>query len=79
MIVRELGALLEQRQRMSLQELSRHFAADEQAIDAMLGIWMRKGRIRKLQSGGCSGRCCGERETVMYEWLPQGQIGLIQH
>lgn len=79
MIVRELGELLAQRQRMSLRELARHFDSAEDAVDAMLGIWMRKGRVRKLKPGGCSGRCCGAREEILYEWLPEGQIGLIHH
>ncbi len=77
MIVRELGDLLQQRQRMTAQELARHFHVEDSMIDAMLGVWMRKGRVRKLHSGGCSGRCCGAREENVYEWLPEGQIGLV--
>ena len=50
----------------------------EEAMDAMLGVWMRKGRVRKVTQSGCSGRCCGAREETQYEWLPEGQIGLIQ-
>ena len=72
MIVRDVGNLLAERGRMS------HFATEEEAMDAMLGVWMRKGRIRKVSQSGCSGRCCGAREETQYEWLPEGQIGLVQ-
>ena len=78
MIVRDVGTLLAERGRMSLRDLARHFAADEEAMDAMLGVWMRQGRVRKVTQSGCSGRCCGAREETQYEWLPEGQIGLIQ-
>jgi putative ferrous iron transport protein C len=78
MIVREVGVLMAERERMTLRELARHFHAAEETMDAMLGVWMRKGRIRKVTQSGCSGRCCGAREETQYEWLPEGQIGLVQ-
>ena len=78
MIVRDVGTLLAERGRMSLRDLARHFAADEEAMDAMLGVWMRKGRVRKVEQGGCSGGCCGARAEAFYEWLPDGQIGVVQ-
>ena len=78
MILRELGDYLAAQQKVSRRDLARHFATDEEAMDAMLGVWMRKGRIRKVSQSGCSGRCCGAREETQYEWLPEGQIGLVQ-
>ena len=79
MIVRELGTLLATRGRMTRLELARHFQASEEVVEAMLGVWMRKGRIRKSQAAGCAGSCCGARDECYYEWLPEGQIGLILH
>lgn len=78
MILRELGDYLANQGRASRRDLARHFNTSEDAIEAMLGVWMRKGRVRKCHSGGCSGSCCGMREEVQFEWLPHGQIGLVQ-
>ncbi len=78
MILRELGASLQRQGRASRQDLARQFEASEEVIEAMLGVWMRKGRVRKRQSAGCSGRCCTQREEVYFEWLPLGSIGLVQ-
>lgn len=77
MIVRDVGELLARKQRMTSADLARHFSTSEEVIDAMLGIWMRKGRVRKIEQGGCSGGCCGARAEAVYEWLPEGQIGLV--
>ena len=78
MIVRDVGNLLAERGRMSLRDLARHFDTAEEAMDAMLGVWMRKGRVRKVSAGGCSGSCCGQRSEMYYEWQPEGLIGFIQ-
>lgn len=78
MILRELGEYLEREGKVSRRDLARHFDTSEDAVEAMLGVWMRKGRVRKCQSEGCSGRCCGKHEEVIFEWLSTGQIGLVQ-
>lgn len=77
MILREIGETLRQQGRMSQRELARLHRVPETMLDAMLGVWMRKGRIRKVQQAGCSGKCCGQREEIIYEWLAEGQIGLV--
>ena len=59
MILRELGEYLAAQQKASRRELARHFHTSEDAVEAMLGVWMRKGRVRKVEQGGCSGGCCG--------------------
>jgi putative ferrous iron transport protein C len=78
MILRDLADSLQQQQRMTGRELARQFQTSEDAIDAMLGVWMRKGRVRKVSAGGCSGSCCGKRTDIYYEWQPEGLIGFIQ-
>lgn len=78
MIVRDLGRLLAERQRMSARDLAKHFAVDETLIQSMMGVWMRQGRVRKVDVGGCAGRCCGAREETLFEWLPENQISFIQ-
>lgn len=77
MILRELASVLAQQKSMSSRELAKHFQASEDVVDAMLGVWMKKGRVRKLVAGGCSGSCCGQRTEAYYEWLPEGQIGVV--
>ena len=47
MIVRDVGTLLADRQRMSLGELARHFHTAEDTMDAMLGVWMRRGEFAR--------------------------------
>ncbi|MFR9719641.1 FeoC-like transcriptional regulator [Aeromonas diversa] len=78
MILRDLGHYLAAQGRASRRDLARHFATSEDAVEAMLGIWMRKGRVRKCTTGGCSGSCCGKQSEVLFEWLPEGQIGVVQ-
>ena len=78
MIVRDVGNLLAERGRMSLRDLARHFDTDEEAMDAMLGVWMRKGRVAKRETQVCGGSCCGKSQEVMFEWCEPGQIGLVQ-
>ena len=78
MILREIADCLQQKQRMTGRELARQFQTSEDAIDAMVGIWMKKGRIKKVSATGCSGSCCGQRSEIYYEWQSDGLIGFIQ-
>ena len=41
MILRELGDYLAAQQKVSRRELARHFHTSEDAVEAMLGVWMR--------------------------------------
>ena len=78
MILHELGDYLAREHRVSRQELARHFHTSEDAIEAMLGVWMRKGRVIKQESQLCGGSCCGKQQLVMFEWCEPGRIGLVQ-
>ena len=78
MILRELGDYLAAQQRGSRGELARHFHTSEEAVEAMLGVWMRKGRVTKRETRMCGGSCCGKSEEVMFEWCEPGRIGLVQ-
>ena len=77
MILRDIAQMVEAKKTITRRELAKHFGASEDVIEAMLGVWMKKGRIRKLMAGGCSGSCCGQRNEAYYEWLPEGQIGVV--
>ncbi|WP_323948486.1 FeoC-like transcriptional regulator [Aeromonas caviae] len=78
MILRELGDYLALHKKVSRRALARHFHTSEDAVEAMLGVWMRKGRVAKRESSLCGGSCCGKHEEVTFEWCEPGQIGLIQ-
>ncbi|WP_281705268.1 FeoC-like transcriptional regulator [Aeromonas taiwanensis] len=78
MILRDLGEYLAEHRRVSRQELARRFHTSEDAVEAMLGIWMRKGRVAKRETRLCGGSCCGKSEEVMFEWCEPGRIGLVQ-
>lgn len=78
MILRELGAYLAERGRVSRRDLARHFHTSEDAVEAMLGVWMRKGRVAKRETRVCGGGCCGKSQEVMFEWCEPGRIGLVQ-
>ncbi len=50
---------------------------EEEEVEAMLGVWMRKGRVTKRERQICAGSCCGKHQEVMFEWCEAGQIGLV--
>ncbi|PJC87631.1 iron transporter FeoC [Vibrio sp. HA2012] len=45
MIISELKEYIQQHQGVSRDELARHFALSEDGVEAMLGIWIRKGKL----------------------------------
>ncbi|WP_459924074.1 FeoC-like transcriptional regulator [Desulfatiferula olefinivorans] len=60
--------------RVNLDDLALHFDADPSAVEGMMDVWVRKGRvsrsdIKPLCTGGCSACTqCGSR-FVIYEWV----------
>ncbi len=55
---------------VSTQQLSREFYIDEQALQPMLDIWVRKGVIKQCQEkAGCQSACmrCKINAPVFYE------------
>ncbi len=56
----------------STQQLSREFHVDEQALQPMLDIWVRKGVIKRChETAGCQSAClrCKTNAPVFYEWV----------
>lgn len=72
MILADLRSYLQTRRQASLQELCLHFQVDADALRGMLGKWMAKGRIRRLQpeNPACGSGCCqcDPLLTEIYEW-----------
>ena len=71
MMLSRLSDVLRERRRASLNDLARSVGSSVEAIEPMLAILERKGRVRRLPSGsGCDHGCCGCDPTtlVLYEW-----------
>jgi hypothetical protein len=68
MILSDLRDYLATRGRTSLVDLRARFQVDDDALRGMLDVWIRKGRVRRLDAT-CSGCCgCGGSAEV-YEWV----------
>lgn len=75
MILAEMRDYLQQRQRVSLLELARHFAVELDAARGMLGRWIAKGRVRRLATAPrCTHGCCqcDPASLELYEWCEPG-------
>ncbi len=72
MILSELRTYLQQKRRVTLNDLVLHFDIDADALRGMLEKWIRKGRLRKIPvDSACGTQCCkcDPALTELYEWL----------
>ena len=56
---------------VSTQQLAREFHVDDEALQPMLAIWLRRGVIRQCQEKvACKSSCfrCGTKAPVYYEF-----------
>lgn len=68
MILADLRTYLSTHGRASLGDLRARFDIDDEALRAMLDVWIQKGRVQRLEAP-CSG-CCGCGGTAeIYEWV----------
>lgn len=60
-------------QAISLEDISRQFQTDTDALREMLNLLIRKGRVRKLAGKPCS-KChsCAPESLELYEWVNSG-------
>lgn len=72
MILSEIKQYLIKHKRVTLGDLAFHFDAEPEAMKGMLGQWIRKGKVLKLdEMAGCSkacGKCCDGATLEIYEW-----------
>ena len=67
-----IESYIRSRQSASLKDISIHFSIHPEALEPMLGILSRKGRIRTLPpvcpSGSCAGcaSVCADRAAMMF-------------
>lgn len=68
----EIKNYLKERRRAPIDDIAMHFDMDADAARGMLELWIRKGKVRKLDSAGCDTSCCGGCESHVnetYEWV----------
>ncbi|MCS6812853.1 MAG: FeoC-like transcriptional regulator [Cyanobacteria bacterium] len=70
MILQQIQTYLSNHPQASLEELSRQFQTDTDAMREMLNRLIRKGRVRKLVSKPCA-QChsCAPESLEFYEWV----------
>lgn len=72
MILAELRSYLQQKQRITLNDLVVHFQIDPDALRGMLSKWIQKGKVRLISgSNACGTSCCkcDPLLTEIYEWV----------
>jgi hypothetical protein len=73
MILGELKSYLTARKRVPIADLANRFEVEPDALRGMLQLWVDKGRVRRLASGGACGSCsrCGDGDSdpEIYEWV----------
>lgn len=72
MILSDLRSYLKQQHRVALKDLVNHFDMDADALRGMLGKWISKGNVRKMQlESSCGTSCCKCDPTLVefYEWV----------
>lgn len=72
MILSDLRSYLQQKGRVSLNELVLHFHVDANALRGMLEKWIGKGKVRLMSANSnCGTNCCkcDPLLTEIYEWV----------
>jgi len=71
MILADLKTYLAENGRATMPALARRFGADEDALRAMLAVWVAKGRVRAIEPGGACAGCtaCAVGRCESYEWI----------
>lgn len=71
MILSDIRDYLQQRNQASLSDIALHVGADEQAVQGMLAVLVRRGEVREnLSSGACQSSCqqCDGATNLIYTW-----------
>ncbi len=76
MILADLRSYLQDKQRVTLNDLVLHFHIDANALRGMLTKWINKGKVRLSSAGSqCGTSCCkcDPQLTEIYEWIDDRQ------
>ena len=70
MILSEIKRYVQERQTVTLDDLSAHFQTDREAMREMIEHWIRKGAVKKNMGAACCKRCthCETPHLEIYEW-----------
>ncbi len=72
MILSDLRTYLQNKRRVTLNDLVLHFHVDANALRGMLAKWISKGKVRISPAGSnCGASCCkcDPLLTEIYEWV----------
>lgn len=71
MILSELRQYLQQNKRASLTDMAAHFDTNPDALRGMLGKWISKGKMVKMQEERNCGSCgkCDFSKAEIYIWM----------
>lgn len=72
----EIKKIFNSQKTISLYELSSHFDVQNSAMETMLEVFIRKGKLKKKALEGCNGHSCSScsehdpepSQTILYEW-----------
>ncbi|MDN3682168.1 FeoC-like transcriptional regulator [Vibrio tapetis subsp. quintayensis] len=68
MILAKLGQYLKEHSTVSRRDLGKKFSISDDGVDAMLEVWIRKGRVSRLVDK--------KRNEVSYHWVQHNEIQL---
>ena len=72
MILSDLRNFMQEKRRVTLNELVLHFQVDANALRGMLNKWINKGKVKQSPvSNNCGTSCCkcDPLLTEIYEWI----------
>ncbi|OAN18486.1 ferrous iron transport protein C [Photobacterium jeanii] len=76
MILQQLKNYIEQHGRTRRRDLANHFGMSEDGVDAMLAVWVQKGKIGKELVGCDSDSCCQSAQEVWYRQLQSNELAI---
>lgn len=72
MILSDLRNYMQEKRRVTLNDLVLHFKVDANALRGMLNKWINKGKVKQSPVGtNCGTSCCkcDPLLTEIYEWV----------
>ncbi|MGF1682614.1 FeoC-like transcriptional regulator [Photobacterium makurazakiensis] len=74
MILQQLKQYIEQHHRVSRKTLAIHFGLSEDGVEAMLDVWIRKGKVGQELVGCDSDGCCQTAKEIWYRCLKSNEL-----